>query len=161
MTLATNAEVEEVVSELAEQMARLIELLMVDDETVASTTTSMSCEDMELMLVDDETLSSGKTNFSYKHHPDDLSCASLVTRMVGPMLMELQEKKLKENKKLKTKIDVGDRVEVVIKDKYYGRLGTIRGVEYWNIELDCLKSENAPKIIWKKEGSLRLINYDA
>jgi hypothetical protein len=75
--------------------------------------------------------------------------------------MELQDKKLKENNKLKTKVQVGDRVEVVIKDKYYGRVGTIRGVEYWNIELDCLKSENAPKIIWKKEGSLRLINYDA
>ena len=160
MTLATNAEVEEVVSELAELTARLMELLMVDDETVASTTTSMSCEDLELMLVDDgDTVSLGKSG--HGHLLDDLSCVSLVTRMVGPLLMELQDKKLKENNKLKTKVQVGDRVEVVIKDKYYGRVGTIRGVEYWNIELDCLKSENAPKIIWKKEGSLRLINYDA
>jgi len=159
MTLATNAEVEEVVSELAELTARLMELLMVDDETVASTTTSMSCEDLELMLVDDDTVSLGKSG--HRHLLNDLSCASLVTRMVGPLLMELQDKKLKENNKLKTKVQVGDRVEVVIKDKYYGRVGTIRGAEYWNIELDCLKSENAPKIIWKKEGSLRLINYDA
>jgi len=161
MTLATNAEVEEVAGELAELTARLMELLMVDDETVASTTTSMSCEDLDLRLVDEDTVSSGKTNFSYSHLPDDLSCASLVTRMVGPLLLELQEKKLKENKNLKTKIQVGDRVEVVIKDKYYGRVGTIRGVEYWNIELDSLDLENASKIIWKKEGSLRLINYDA
>jgi len=161
MTLATNAEVEEVVGELEELMARLMELLMVDDETVASTTTSMSCEDLELLLVDEDTVSSGKTNFSYSHLPDDLSCASLVTRMVGPLLLELQEKKLKDNKNLKRKIQVGDRVEVVIKDKYYGRVGTIRGVEYWNIELDSLNLENASKIIWKKEGSLRLINYDA
>jgi hypothetical protein len=59
MTMATNAESEEVVTQLAELMVRLVELLLVHEEMVAFS----------------------KTNFSFQHLPEDFSgekgCKSL------------------------------------------------------------------------------------
>ena len=91
MRLATNAEVEEVVSQLAEVTARLVELLLVDDQTVASSTTSIHCEDIT----------------------DESSSISSERQIMGTNAMI----KLKENK---PKIEVGNRVMVVRRDEYYG-----------------------------------------
>lgn len=54
----------------------------------------------------------------------------------------------------------GQRVRVMIRDRYYGRLGTIidaRGVQFWNIRLDAMDG-GVSVVIYKKASSFRIIN---
>jgi ribosomal protein L21E len=54
----------------------------------------------------------------------------------------------------------GARVRVTIRDRYYGRTGTLlgrRGKLYWDFKIDPLDGEVA-KVIFKKQSSLTLIN---
>jgi hypothetical protein len=54
----------------------------------------------------------------------------------------------------------GARVRVTIRDRYYGRTGTLmdrRGTMYWDLKLDPLDGQVA-QVIYKKQSSLILID---
>jgi hypothetical protein len=53
----------------------------------------------------------------------------------------------------------GKRVRVIVRDKYFGRVGTLispRGKQYWNVKLEGRDGE-VDKLIFKKQSSLVLI----
>lgn len=54
----------------------------------------------------------------------------------------------------------GALVRVIIRDKYYGRTGTLmgrRGTQYWDIKLDSHDGE-CSRVIYKKQSSLQIID---
>jgi hypothetical protein len=53
----------------------------------------------------------------------------------------------------------GKRVRVIVRDSYFGRVGTLmgqRGKQFWNVKLEGRDGE-VDKMIYKKQSSLALI----
>lgn len=82
---------------------------------------------------------------------------------IGALLGRLRELDLREGDSgtasLPT-IRTGSRVEVIVRDKWHGRVGEVigpHGRTYWNVRLDRVEGETMSHIIHKKGTSLRLL----
>ena len=144
--LATNAEVQDIVSELGVLTARLVELLLVDDTTVG--------------LDDDGSLSSSLTG----------GWTSVEEEQANNNNENLDNEDLSVNSSSHVPksgdhedgahIQLGDMVVVTRKDRYQGQRGIVvrkRGTRFWDIKLEA-KGRQQAQIIYKAASSLKVVS---
>ena len=151
--LATNAEVEEVVTQLALLSAQLVELLLVDDETTCSTV----IEDNEPDNPPSWNSSVGDTDLLSASASTNTHSTSVETNNIINAAKPMVTGRAKNGQ---GSLNVGDKVVVVRKDKYLGRAGIVvgrRGTMFWNVQLDAHNC-HPPQLIYKMASSFKVID---